>query len=42
MGLDPEISGSTIRVSFGPNTDEQDVDRFLTEWRRIKSRVAAA
>jgi len=42
MGLAPEISGSTIRVSFGPATDEADIERFLSEWRRIKSRAAAA
>ena len=42
MGLAPEIAGSIIRVSFGPQTSEAEVDRFLTEWRRIKSRAAAA
>ena len=42
MGLAAEIAGSTIRVSFGPYTSEADVDRFLAEWRRIRSRAAAA
>ncbi|HEX6218361.1 MAG TPA: aminotransferase class V-fold PLP-dependent enzyme, partial [Sphingomicrobium sp.] len=42
MGLDPQISASTIRVSFGPETSEAHIDRFLAEWRRIKSRAAAA
>jgi cysteine desulfurase len=42
MGLSPEIAGSAIRVSFGPATSETDIDRFLAEWRRIKSRAAAA
>ena len=42
MGLAPELAGSTIRVSFGPGTGADDVDRFLAEWRRIKSRAAAA
>ena len=42
MGLSPDVSSSTIRVSFGPSTSEADIDRFLTEWRRIKSRAAAA
>ena len=42
MGLAPEIAGSIIRVSFGPQTSEAEVGRFLTEWRRIKSRAAAA
>jgi cysteine desulfurase len=42
MGLPPEIAGSVIRVSFGPETSEEGIDRFLAEWRRIKSRAAAA
>jgi len=42
MGLAPEISGSTIRVSFGPDTSDTDIDPFLAEWRRIRSRAAAA
>ena len=42
MGLPAEISRSTIRVSFGPDTSDADIDRFLAEWRRIKSRAAAA
>lgn len=42
MGLPPEIAGSTIRASFGPGTSAGDVDRFLAEWRRMKSRAAAA
>ena len=35
MGVSPEIAGSAIRVSFGPQTSTEDVDRFLAEWRRI-------
>jgi cysteine desulfurase len=42
MGLAPEVAGSTIRVSFGPGTGVEEIDRFLAEWRRIKSRAAAA
>ena len=42
MGVPAEIAGATIRVSFGPATSDADLDRFLTEWRRIKSRAAAA
>ena len=42
MGVPPEVAGSTIRVSFGPETSDADIDRFLAEWRRIKSRAAAA
>ncbi len=39
MGLAPEIIGSVIRVSFGPETNVEDVDRFLAEWRSIAKRA---
>lgn len=42
MGIDPEIAGTIVRVSFGPETSDADIERFLGEWRRIKSRAAAA
>jgi cysteine desulfurase len=42
MNVPSEIAAGFIRVSFGPNTQEADVDRFLGEWRRIASRAQAA
>jgi cysteine desulfurase len=39
MKVPPELADSFIRVSFGASTSEADVDRFLTEWRRIASRA---
>ena len=39
MNLPAEIAGAFVRVSFGPNTSEADVDRFLGEWRRIAERA---
>jgi cysteine desulfurase len=41
MGTGDEIASSVIRVSFGPTTDEAGIGRFLTEWRRIRSRAKA-
>jgi cysteine desulfurase len=41
MGIAPEIAGASLRISFGPDTSEADVDRFLIEWRRIAERAAA-
>ena len=41
MGVSAELAGSTIRVSFGPDTSERDVDRFLVEWRRLRNRAKA-
>jgi cysteine desulfurase len=42
MGLPPEIGSSMIRVSFGPDTTEADVERFTAEWRRMKDRASKA
>jgi cysteine desulfurase len=39
MGIPPEIAGSVIRVSFGPSTSEEDVERFASEWRKIAIRA---
>ena len=41
MGLSEEVVTSTIRVSFGPQTDEQDVAAFVAEWRRIAERAGS-
>jgi cysteine sulfinate desulfinase/cysteine desulfurase-like protein len=41
MGVPPEIASCVIRVSFGPATSAADVDRFLSEWRRIAANAKA-
>ena len=41
MNLPSDVAASFIRVSFGPYTSDTDVDRFLVEWRRIRSRSKA-
>ena len=41
MGVPTDIAGSVIRVSFGPDTTEEDLDRFVAEWRRIRDRAAS-
>jgi len=41
MGVPAHIAGSFLRISFGPQTSESDVDRFLCEWRRIAERMGA-
>lgn len=41
MGLPAEVGSCFIRISFGPQTNEADVDRFLGEWRRIYERAAS-
>ena len=39
MRVAPDIAGCTIRVSFGPETSAEDVERFLAEWRRIAAKA---
>jgi cysteine desulfurase len=41
MGVPAHIAGSFLRISFGPDTNEADIDRFLVEWRRIAERTGA-
>ena len=41
MGVPAEIAGSTVRVSFGPDTSEDNINCFLGERRRIASRAKA-
>ena len=40
MGVSDEVASGFLRISFGPNTSEADVDAFLAEWRRIAERTA--
>jgi len=42
MGVEPEIAGGFLRISFGPHTSDADVDAFLAEWHRIAGRQKAA
>jgi cysteine desulfurase len=41
MGVPEELARSVIRVSFGPATSEDDLQRFLGEWRRIRNNAKA-
>jgi cysteine desulfurase len=41
MNVPPEVAAGFVRVSFGPDTSEADIDRFLAEWRRIRTRSKA-
>jgi cysteine desulfurase len=38
MGVPAEIAAGYLRISFGPQTSEADIDRFLAELRRIAER----
>jgi len=42
MGVAPEIAGGALRISFGPQTTEADVDAFLAAFTAIAGRAKAA
>ena len=42
MGLGPEISAGTIRISIGPATTRQDVAAFVAAWQTIAGEPALA
>ena len=42
MGMDEESAREVIRVSFGPQTTESDIDALLAEWRKLYERRRAA
>jgi cysteine desulfurase len=41
MQVPAEVASGFLRLSFGPDTSEADIDVFLSEWRQIASRVSA-
>jgi cysteine desulfurase len=42
MDVASDIASGFLRISFGPDTSEAEVDAFLAEWARIASRARAA
>ncbi|MCI4665556.1 MAG: aminotransferase class V-fold PLP-dependent enzyme [Neomegalonema sp.] len=41
MGADDELATSAIRISFGPQTPQSDLDRFAETYLRLWSRAAS-
>ena len=39
MGTEPELAASYLRITFGPETSDADVDAFLREFERIAARL---
>ena len=39
MGWDDAQAGEVVRVSFGPDTDEAEVDRFAAAWTSMAARA---
>ena len=42
MGWDAAAASEVVRVSFGPETSDADIDRFVANWLAIKDRAQAA
>lgn len=42
MGWDTQAASEVVRVSFGPETSEADIDRFVANWLTIKDRAQMA
>ena len=42
MGLNPEVAAGYLRLSFGPETSEADVDAFLSEFARIADKARSS
>lgn len=42
MGWDAQAASEVVRVSFGPDTSEADINRFVASWIAIKNRAQAA
>jgi len=42
MKLGPELARSAIRVSLGPQTQDEDIAAFLTAWKKIAGSAALA
>jgi cysteine desulfurase len=40
MSVPEEMSAGFLRISFGPETSEADIDAFLGEWARIAERAS--
>ena len=41
MRVPSEIASTVIRVSFGPDTSEGDIGRFVAAWRNIRERASS-
>jgi cysteine desulfurase len=41
MGVPDDVASSFVRISFGPDTSQADVDRFVAEWKRIRDRASS-
>lgn len=41
MEVPDDLASCAIRVSFGPSTSEEEIERFMVEWRRIAEQAGS-
>lgn len=42
MGIDPEVAKCAVRISLGPSTQDQHIEKFLSIWMQLSNRLKAA
>jgi cysteine desulfurase len=42
MGWDPQAAREVVRISFGPQTTDADIDAFCASWEQLAERKRAA
>jgi len=41
MGVAPELGIGAVRLSLGRDTTETEIDRFISAWRKLVSRLSS-
>jgi cysteine desulfurase len=41
MGVAPELGAGAVRLSLGPDTTEDEIERFISAWRKLVSRLSS-
>jgi cysteine desulfurase len=41
MGVAPEVGAGAVRLSLGPDTTEGEIERFISAWRNLVSRLSS-
>ena len=41
MGVAPELGVGAVRLSLGRDTTETEIDRFISAWRKLVSRLSS-
>ncbi len=42
MGIDPAVADTAVRISFGWNTEAEDIERLIAAWQDLYTRVSSS